>query len=133
MKISAKKYATALFEATAGKGEKEVKEAIERFVRILFENKDSKKAEMVIKYFVKTWNKNKGITVVDVLTKEKADEDVIKLLNEFIKKMLGAKELEIRQKVDKSIIGGVIIKHGDVIYDASLKTKVGELRNKLIK
>lgn len=133
MKITAKKYAQAFFEATKDKSGEEIKKAISRLVNILFENKDLDKAEAVIKYFVKTWNKNKGITVVDVVTAEKTDNEMIEMLNMYITKMFNAKDVEIRSRIDKGIIGGVIIKHGDKIYDGSLKSRLYSLKEKIIK
>jgi len=133
MKITAKKYAQALFESTEGKSKNESEKIISRFVNILVENKDLKKAEKVINCFGKIWNENHAIAAVDVVTAEEADDNLVRSLNVYVAKMFKAKNVEISRKVDKSIIGGIIIRHHDTIYDGSLKSRLYSLKEKLIK
>ena len=37
----------------------------------------------------------------------------------------------VRSSVDPSLLGGVIIRIGDTVYDSSLRTRIGDLRNRL--
>ena len=37
------------------------------------------------------------------------------------------------KKIDKNILGGVIIRYGDKVVDGSLKTQLEDLKEKLIK
>ena len=37
----------------------------------------------------------------------------------------------VRSSVDSSLLGGVIIRIGDTVYDSSLRTRIGVLRNRL--
>jgi len=133
MKITPKKYALALYEATKDKNKNEIKDAVGNLIRIMISNRDLNKIDLVIKYFIKYWNKESGVTVVDLKTAEKIDKETSSLLNDFISDLLKVKNIEIREKVDKNILGGIIIKHEDQVYDSSLKSRVKELRNKLIK
>lgn len=133
MKISLKKYAQALYEATADKSEAEVKRYIENFVKILAENKDLKRGELIGKYFQKTWNREHGITVVDVTTAQEASKETIEFLSGYVVKLFKADKVTIRQKIDKNILGGVIIKNGDTVYDGSLKTRIHNLKEQMVK
>jgi len=132
MKISLKKYAQALYEATIDRSEAEVKVYVKNFVKILAENKDLKRGELIGKYFSKVWNREQGVTVVDVTTAQDLDAEALVLLNGYIVKLLKADKIDIRQKIDKNILGGVIIRHGDAVYDGSLKTKIKNLKEVMV-
>jgi len=133
MKTTAKKYAQALFFALEGKNETESKDVISRFVKVLAENKDFNKAEKVLEYFGEIWNKENGIVAVDVTTAKKMSEDISSVFNDYVAKMFDARNVEMNLKVDKNIIGGIVVKQGDKIYDGSLKSRLYLLKEKLTK
>lgn len=129
MKISLKKYAQALYEATVDKSEEEARVCVQNFVKILAENKDLKRGDLIGKYFKKAWNRENGITVVDITTAREADVETEKMLSKYSAKLFTSDKIVIRKKVDKDILGGVIIKNGDTVYDGSLRTRVRDLRD----
>ncbi len=131
MKISSKKYAQALYEAVREKEEKEIGSVIERFVKVLHENKDVHKAEAIMKYFEKTWNDRNGITVIDITTATEHKVETIETLKNYISKKLKAENVHIRENIDRNILGGVVFKHRDVVYDGSLRKRLSDLKDKL--
>lgn len=133
MKISPKQYAEALLETVDGKKAGEVKEAIKRFVEILHNNNDISKFGKIVKKFYQIWNAKKGIVEAEIVSANELDKEILKLLNSYIVKLSGAKEVIINKKVDKNIIGGVVIKYNDMVVDGSLKNKLIELKSKMIK
>ena len=132
MKISLKKYAQALYEATVDKSEEEVKRYVQNFVKILAENKDLKRGDLIGKYFRKTWNREHGITVVDMTTAKEADEETVKVISDYSAKLFNNDQVVIRTKVDQDILGGVIIKNGDTVFDGSLKSKIKSLKEAMV-
>jgi F-type H+-transporting ATPase subunit delta len=46
---------------------------------------------------------------------------------------LSGKKIQIEVKEDKSLLGGVVAKVGDMVYDGSLRTQLRELRRSLAK
>ncbi len=133
MKITPKKYAESLLEATKGKSKKEVTEIVARLVDIMAVNKDLNKFESVLKYFSKYWNAKNGIVVVDVVMANELNKKMTNDLNDFILKMLDVEKIKVRSKIDKSILGGVVIKQGDTIYDGSLRNRLYSLKEDLSK
>ncbi len=133
MKITPKKYAESLLEATEGKSKKEVEGIVARLVNVMAVNKDLNKFELVSKYFSKSWNAKNGIVVVDVTTANDLNDKMTNNLSDFILKMLKVEKIKIRSKIDKSILGGVIIKQGDTIYDGSLRSRLYSLKEVLSK
>jgi F-type H+-transporting ATPase subunit delta len=41
--------------------------------------------------------------------------------------------VNLAEKIDKDLLGGFVLKIGDTIFDASLKTRIEQLRNDMKK
>lgn len=132
MKIASKQYAESLYQAVQNKNDSRIKDAIKIFFQILVQNNDLSKADEIINEFVKIWNKENGIIEAGVESAKTLDNNIIKLLNNYIIKLSGAKTVILNQKINKDILGGVIIKYGDKILDGSLRMRLGELRRSLV-
>lgn len=81
--------------------------------------------------YVDAIKKQKGILTARVTTAVKLNkelhEEVVKVIRnnaEFLK----AKEIEIEERIDKDIIGGIIISVGDKQVDASFSRKIEEYK-----
>ncbi len=131
MKITAKKYAEALFEATEGKSEKEAKQIIARLLKLMIADRGLKDANLLIENFIKIWNKKNSLSLVDVTTAVKTTATSQKMIIEYIAKILKVEKVEISNKIDKSILGGVIIREGDKIFDGSLRGRLYDLKEKI--
>ncbi|MFH0923831.1 MAG: ATP synthase F1 subunit delta [Candidatus Falkowbacteria bacterium] len=132
MKISVKQYAQSLYEAVADKSNSQIKNAVKNFFQILVQNNDLAKADEIINEFVKIWNKENGIIEAGVESAKALDDNIVKLLNNYIAELSGAKTVILNQTVNKYILGGVIIKYGDKILDGSLRARLGELKSRMI-
>ena len=132
MNITQKQYAESLYQTIQNKKDSEVKIAVENFVKVLINNNDISKADEIIKQFVGIWNKEQGIIEAEVVSAKELDKKIVKLLNDYIIKLSGAEKILVKQKVDKNILGGVVIKYGDKVLDGSLRMRLGELRNKMV-
>lgn len=133
MKITAKQYAQFFLETVSGKTEEKTKRAIENFAKILIASGDESKLEKVIAHFIVFWNKKKGIVEAEITSARELEKEIVKFLRGYIIRLSGAREVELKQKVDKGILGGVIIKYGDMVADRSLKARLEELKIKMVK
>ena len=133
MNISIKQYAKTLYKLIDGKNKNEAGKMIEEFVAVLALNNDLGKIKKIIEEFGRIWNKEKGIIEAEVISSSELSNDIVNLLDGYILKLSGAKEVILSEKVDKSLLGGVIIRYGDKILDGSLKTKIHELKNNMVK
>ena len=132
MKITTKQYAESLYHTIQSKKDSEVKSVIENFVKVLISNNDISKADEIIKQFVKVWNREQGIVEAKVVSAKELDKKIVKLLNGYIAKLSGAEKVLVKQRVDKDILGGVVIKYKDKVLDGSLRMRLGELRSKMV-
>ncbi len=133
MNIPTKQYAKILYKLVDGKNKNEAEKIINEFIAVLVENNDQGKIKKIIWEFNNLWNKARGIIEAEIISASELSNDVIKLLNDYITKLSGAKEAILSEKVEKNLLGGVIIKYGDKVLDGSLKTKIIYLKNNLIK
>jgi F-type H+-transporting ATPase subunit delta len=133
MKYSEKKIALALYESVKGKDKKEIKKIISEFLRVLKENNCLHKTESIVIEFSKIWNKEEEIVEASVESATLLGKKSLKELNDYIKKITKAERVDIANTENKNIIGGALIKYGDKILDASLKTKIECLKEEIKK
>jgi F-type H+-transporting ATPase subunit delta len=133
MKITPKQYAESLYQSVYSKKDSQIKGILDNFVKLLIDNNDISKIDKIIGQFKKIWNREEGIVEAEAVSARELDKKIVKLLNVYIVQLSGARKVLLKQKVDKNILGGVIIKYEDKILDGSLKMKLNELRSKMIK
>ncbi len=133
MKIIPKQYAESLYQSVQNKKDSQIKSAIENFVKLLIVNNDIAKADKIIEQFKKIWNKEEAVVEAEVVSARELDKAIVKLLKGYIAELSGAGKVDLKQKVDKNILGGVVVKYGDKVLDASLKTQLEELKENIIK
>lgn len=67
-----------------------------------------------------------------VVTASQLTEPLIKEIASSLEKKTG-KKVSLSSEVDPALIGGVVIKIGDIIYDGSIKTQLNKLRDNIMK
>jgi len=133
MKLTNKKYAQALFESVNGKDERKINIVLKNFVSLLIKNNALAEIDKITEEFDTIWNKENKIVKATITTAQELDQATSKSLEDYIKKLSGAEKLEVEKKINKDLISGTIIKYGDRILDNSLKTRINNLRIKMIK
>ena len=131
-RISAKKYAGALYEALVGKeSREEIDQVLKNFADLLIRKNDLSKLDLVIQEFFKLWNQRKGVVESEVVSARELDEETLEILKSFIKDLSGKAQVNIDNRLDRNVLGGVVIKYQDKIIDGSLRSRIEELRYKL--
>lgn len=128
MKINTKQYAQALFSLVEGQTKEKSLKIIDNFARFLVKNNDAFRFEKIEKDFNILWDKENSILKVEIISANELPVESEALLINYIKEKLGVKEINIVRKLDKSILGGVIIKYGDKIFDAGLRSRLDKLK-----
>jgi len=127
MKKSNRQYAKSLHEAIQGvKGDK-LAGMLKKFASILVRDRKLKQSEAIITEFIKYSKKQEGITEIII----KSARPLTHATVGNIKKILGEK-IESIEKVDDQLIGGVTIESDDEILDASIKTQLLKLKEKMV-
>jgi len=72
----------------------------------------------------------RGIAVAEVTTAEPLDTHGQEIVREHLRKLVGL-DIELRLKVDPSIIGGIVARVGDQLIDGSVINQLRRLRARL--
>jgi len=132
MRITSTQYAKSLYEATAEKSHEEVDVLVSNFVKVLAKNGRMRLKSEILRKFETVSNMKNGIIVAQVTSQEKLSEGMIEKLNGFIKEKYQAEKVVIENIIDEKIQGGVIVKVGDEIFDASVKGQLKKMRSILV-
>ncbi len=123
-----KELAIALYEATENMEGKNLQAVLNEFVKLLTKEGRLNQAERIISEFEAYAKKKDGIVSLQVTTVHPLNKKVSAQISALWKD-----KAEMTEVVDKSILGGIIIKTEDKILDASLKTQLNSLKKSLEK
>lgn len=82
--------------------------------------------------FVELANQARGVVEVEVRSAAPLGDEQISALEGKLGARLG-KRLRLTTRVDESLIGGLVVKVGDTLMDGSVRTRLGRLRERLLK
>ncbi len=111
-------------------GPKDQDKVLDNFAKILAENNDLRMYETIAEEFHRLELQKKGIKPVEVTTAHPLNQHNEKEIVDELNKLVSGK-VEIKKKVDESLIGGVIIQMEDQIIDASVKNHLEQLKKNL--
>jgi F-type H+-transporting ATPase subunit delta len=129
MKVTAKQYALTLLEITDGKDSKKLEEAILKFSQLIKDNNQLNQIDKILYHFRKLYN----IKEAQINTAQEVNKDELEKIENYLQGLNKDETLEIKVNIKQEIIGGIVLKYGDKIVDASLKTRLNQLKNSLLK
>ena len=97
------------------------------FLKVLSKNKRFQKTLDIISQFKNINAQKRGDVLADITSAEKLSSEQQDNIKEQLRTILGDK-LSLSYKVDKQIIGGLIIKVGSKMIDTSLSNKINKLK-----
>jgi F-type H+-transporting ATPase subunit delta len=133
MKITATQYANTLYDLTKDKKKSEIDVVAKKFINMLVKNGQLKMSGKIIEKFSDLYNKKNVIVEAKITSREELSKDVSNKLRNYVSTKYKAKEVVIKNKIDESIKGGIIIKVGDEIVDASISARLRGLESLLKK
>ena len=89
--------------------------------------------DSILQYFLYQVKELKGIGVVYVTTAEALKVPQRELVIAKLLETTKYQQMEMHYTVDKSLIGGMVIRIGDRVVDSSIKSKLDALQKKLMK
>ncbi|MEQ8938732.1 MAG: F0F1 ATP synthase subunit delta [Gammaproteobacteria bacterium] len=98
------------------------------FVRILVDGERISLAPEMAGLYEQSKAAAEGMSEVDVISAYTLDASQLSTISDAIAKRLG-KKVDINASVDKELIGGIVIRAGDAVIDASVKGRLKELSN----
>jgi len=129
-KISVKKFAQALYEETKDLDKKQIMIRIENLLNYLVRNKNLRIADEVVAAFDTYSKKQERILDVELFSAKALDSAAKENLAKKLKIENKVKKINFIEQIDTSLLGGLIIKIGNTIYDDSIKTRLDLLQTK---
>lgn len=133
MKILSQKYAESLYELVSNIEENEIVGKIQEFVSFIIKNKDYNEVEEIITEFSKIWDEKVKELKVSISSAHPLSVDSKNVIIEYLKKKTNSNKINFTEKIDKNILGGVVLRYGDKVLDASLKNSLNNLKNNINK
>jgi F-type H+-transporting ATPase subunit delta len=99
-----------------------------KFLGVLADNGRLSELKAVIKAFRLLAAAYRGETTAEVTSAFPLNDDQVSRLKANLKSRLG-RVVTIDAKVDPAILGGIVIRHGSQMIDASIRTKLNTLAN----
>lgn len=97
-----------------------------KFLGVLAENGRLGELKAVIKTVRTLTSGHRGETSAEVTSAHPLNDDQLARLKSNLKARLG-RDVAIDAKVDPSLLGGLVVRHGSQMIDASIKTKLNNL------
>lgn len=100
------------------------------FLGVLAENRRLSALSRITRSFSRIVAEHKGEITAEVTSAEQLSKAQQKALKAKLEKSLG-QDISFQTRVDKSLLGGLVVKVGSKLIDDSLKTKLSSLRLKM--
>lgn len=102
------------------------------FLLTVVEKERFKELDSIFDYFTDRIKADRGIGVVYITSPMDLDKNARLAVETKILETTSFATLETHYKVDPSIIGGIVIRIGDRVADASVKTRLDDLTSRLL-
>lgn len=110
---------------------KRLQEITFRFVTLLISKNREMLLMQIVEEFGELLDQHRGIVRGDVYSVTPLSDEQVKNLVAQLNRMTG-KNVVITRRLDKNLLGGIVIKLQDKVFDASLRNKLEKLRQTLI-
>jgi F-type H+-transporting ATPase subunit delta len=112
-------------------GKQRVEPLAANLVRLLVERDRAHLMPRLVEAFERMYNKEMGIVIAEVTTAVPLDPAHQAQVAQHLATLTGAKTVDLRVKVDPSILGGIVARIGDELIDASVATRLSELAQRI--
>ncbi|MDH5516947.1 MAG: F0F1 ATP synthase subunit delta [Gammaproteobacteria bacterium] len=107
-----------------------IDESGKNLIMLLAENERLSVLPAIAEQYETLRSKDEGIVDAEVTSAMPLTDEQESALKESLKKKLGS-DVSLTSKVDESLIGGVVIRAGDMVIDGSIQSQLASLSNAL--
>ena len=108
-------------------------EATHALIKILVDNKRLPLLGNVAKSYIEIYNDKLGIKAAIVITAVPLSSELEEKVMAKVKELTGSDKVTLKQEIDPDIIGGFILRAGDIQYNASIANQLGNLKREFSK
>ncbi len=104
---------------------------LSNFMDMVILKKRAGNLQNIMKEFVNIYNAHNQILEAEVVSAIALSKDEIAQIIALLISKTGAKKINLTEKVNPAIIGGLIIKYGDLLMDSSISSEINNLKKAL--
>lgn len=108
-------------------------EVTKGLIQILTANKRIDLLGGVAESYINLFNESQGVKVAEVTTAVPLSSELETEVLAKVKQLTGSTQVTIQNTIDESILGGFILRVGDLQYDASIANKLGKIKREFSK
>jgi ATP synthase F1 delta subunit len=120
---------------------REKKEGIERvlsgadeilvnFLKLLIDNHRMPVIFRIRRQYEALWREENRLLPVEVTSAVELDEETVRLIRERVEQQTG-QHVELTRRVDEGILGGLVVRVSNMIFDASIRNQLERLRRQV--
>lgn len=102
-------------------------------IKVLVENQRTPLLSKVAQGYVDIYNEKHGVKVATVITAVPLNSELESKIMAKVKELTGSEKVRLNSKVDPDIIGGFVLRVGDIQYNASIANQLGNLKKEFSK
>ena len=110
--------------------EGKVSQYVYNFIRVLCEAERLDRFDGILTCFTALYNEKFGIADIVVTTSVPLNDALREKIVKRMEQVTG-KKISMTEKVDKSIIGGIVVNYGDTMIDGSVKARLEALKTEI--
>lgn len=119
---------TALIAALSPRGRPS--DLLQRLIALLVERDRVELLSLIARAYVRLWNAQRGVVEAEAVSAGALDETEARAVAAAAGRAMG-KQVELRQRVDPSLMGGLLLRMEGRIYDGSVRARLRALRARL--
>ncbi len=108
----------------------DVDETFENFLELLLEQHRMPAIHRIRREYEMLWDRQNDVLPVEVTSAVELDEETVKSVGDRIGEQTGRK-VELTSRVDPDILGGLVLRVGNSILDASIRNRLDQLRKQV--
>ncbi len=102
-------------------------------IKVLTDNGRIASLSSVAESYIDLYNESKGVKVAKVITAVPLSDTLEEQVLAKVKELTGSSSVTIENEIDTTIIGGFILRVGDLQYNASIANQLGNLKREFSK
>jgi len=104
---------------------------LQRLVGLLVQRDRVELLPLVAEAYVRLWNTAKGIVAAEAVSARELDETEARAVSAAAARAIGGKQVDLRRRVDASLMGGLLLRMEGRVYDGSVRSRLRALRERL--
>jgi F-type H+-transporting ATPase subunit delta len=104
---------------------------LQRLIGLLVQRDRIELLPLIAKAYVRLWNVQKGIVEAEAVSARELDETEARAVSAAAARAMGGTQVELRRRVDASLMGGLLLRMEGRIFDGSVRSRLRALRQRL--